>query len=353
MNYWNITDLPLKLKYQWKIARNATNFKHNLMVEFLHEGIESIGEVAPNVRYGENTELLKQQFLSAQPILNNIINEHPATFAERIKSLPIANSLKNGIETAYVHHYCIKNNVSIYELLNIKSPGEKVCSTYTLPIMPAHEIADFIEKNNLTRFHSLKVKVNQEHATEIFNAVEKCYSGPLYIDGNETWNSSKEVLNFLETINLNQVKFIEQPIPDQLIHEYVSLKKHIPIAIILDESVKDNPNFNELVDQCHGINMKMMKAGGYYNSLNILTKAKENQLETMIGCMIETTLGIFSAFHLCNEINYLDLDGFFVVDEEPFSLGSENQGELSINKNLFYKNGQNSKKSKGKSESSS
>ena len=332
---WEITDLPLKLKYEWKIARNASTFKHNLLITIKSNEYIGQGEIAPNIRYGETAENIKEQFTSLKLFLSQAENLHPEEFALLLKKQAIAKSLKNGLETAFVHLYCAVHKVAISTLLNIKPALQETFTSYTLPIMPANEIGAFIEQHALTRFQSLKIKVNNETAIDLVQETLLHYKGPVRIDGNETWNSELEVMDFLDRIEKDRVEFIEQPLPEKCIEEYKKLKKISPLPILLDESVTDNPDFEDITSLCHGINMKMMKAGGYYNGLYILQEAQKHDLQTMIGCMIETTLGIFSAIHLSNGINYLDLDGFFVIDNDPFNLVSEKKGGLIINKEIF------------------
>ncbi|MDB5255583.1 MAG: hypothetical protein JWM14_278 [Chitinophagaceae bacterium] len=332
---WEITDLHLKLLYEWKIARNSSSSKHNLLISIRSDDYIGQGEVAPNVRYGESAELLHKQFSEIKPILLRNSKLSPIEFSSFIHSLPIANALKNGLETAYVHLYCQQHRVPVFQLLGIEAPDAQVYTSYTLPIMPAEQIGAFISQHGLTRFKSLKIKVNKETAVDLVVETLKHYEGPVRIDGNETWTNESEVLRFFETVSSNRIEFMEQPLPEKSVIEYKKLKKISPIPIILDESITDNPNFDLLAEQCHGINMKMMKAGGYYNGLAILKEAQKYDLSTMIGCMIETTLGIFSAINLSNRINYLDLDGFFVIENDPFTLVKEENGGLIVNKEIF------------------
>ncbi|MBC7487873.1 MAG: dipeptide epimerase [Cytophagaceae bacterium] len=332
---WEITDLHLKLLYEWKIARNSSSSKHNLLITISSDDSIGQGEVAPNVRYGESAALLHKQFSEIRPML--LRNSHllPIEFSSFLHSLPIANALKNGLETAYVHLYCHQHHMPVFNLLGIEAPDAQIYTSYTLPIMPPKQIGDFIAQHDLTRFKSLKIKVNKETAVDLVVETLKHYSGPLRIDGNETWTNEIEVMHFFETVSTDRIEFMEQPLPEKSVIEYRKLKKISPIPIILDESITDNPNFDLLAEQCNGVNMKMMKAGGYYNGLAILKEARKYDLSTMIGCMIETTLGIFSAINLSNRINYLDLDGFFVIENDPFTLVKEENGGLIVNKEIF------------------
>jgi len=332
---WELTDLPLTLKYEWKIARNASSFKHNLLITTTSMDHKGQGEIAPNIRYGETVDLIKNQFQDLKPFLLQTANLHPEEFASLLKKQPVAKALKNGLETAFVHLYCTINQITITKLLNVEAPALETYTSYTLPIMPVEEVGAFIDEHDLTRFQSLKIKVSKDTALDLVKETLLHYEGPVRIDGNETWNNELEVMDFLDSIAINRVEFIEQPLPEKCLSEYKRLKKISPVPILLDESITDNPDFEELNTLCHGINMKMMKAGGYYNGLYILKEAQKYDLQTMIGCMIETTLGIFSAIHLSNGINYLDLDGFFVIDNDPFNLVIEKKGGLIINKEIF------------------
>ena len=78
-----------------------------------------------------------------------------------------------------------------------------------------------------------------------------------------------------------------------------------------------------------GINVKLMKAGGYLNALRLLKEAKAAGMKTMIGCMVETTLAISSGLNLCSLADYADLDSFLVVKNEPYKLAKEENGILS------------------------
>ena len=80
-----------------------------------------------------------------------------------------------------------------------------------------------------------------------------------------------------------------------------------------------------------GVNVKLMKAGGYLNGIRLLKEAKANKMQTMIGCMVETTLGISAGMHLCSLADYVDLDSFLLLKNEPFNKIHEMDGELLFN----------------------
>ncbi|PSR56229.1 dipeptide epimerase [Adhaeribacter arboris] len=323
---WYIEAKELQLRYTWKISRNAVDTKTNLFVRVTDQQLLGIGEAAPNVRYQETPELLLLQF---QILLNNGL-EYVRSLSELetlLQLYPVANSLRFAVESAYVHFTCWQQQITVNQFLKLPQP-EAVPTIFSLPIMAPELIGDFIQVNNLTRFATLKVKVNQTDAFALVQAVASVTSRPFIIDGNEAWTNPDELIIFLRELRELPILFIEQPLPASQSDAYQYLKKQSPYPIFADESVTNEPDFGVLRDQFHGINMKLMKAGGYLNGLRILQETRAHGLHPMIGCMVETSLGIWSAMQLCHGINYADLDGFLILKEEPFGLVREEAGQL-------------------------
>lgn len=323
---WNIRQIRLDLKYTWKLSRNATDFKLNNIItvtDGLHTGQ---GEVAPNIRYNETPENMLsgfEQFLAAQPQHITSIEDLTSVLA----TLKLPNALRFGIESAYIHMECAKGGQDVSSYLGIQKP-DAVYTSFSLPIMPAEEISGFYSQYGLARFKRLKLKVNADQAHDLLQAITAVTSQPLIIDANEGWKDPDMLLSFLHELKPYNIALIEQPMPAGMDAEYAYVKTQSPFVLMADESVCDHADFELLRTQFHGINMKLMKAGGYINGLRLLNDAVKHDMRTMTGCMIETSLGISSAMHLCSGVEFVDLDGFMIVKDEPFGLVVEEQGAL-------------------------
>lgn len=321
---WSIQELTLPLKYSWKISRNESSTKRNFIISVTDGSIFSSGEVAPNIRYGETPDLIREIFYSIQKELHLISTLEE--LIELIDNKSIMSSLRFGLESAFIHYTAKKNNIPVYAYLGLNPPGE-LFTSYTLPIMETGKVKDFITEHNLLRFKYLKIKINQEMGAELIHEVSKT-GIPLRIDANEAWQDVDKLLVFMEKCRMYNIQFFEQPLPSALVEEYKYLKKKSPYELIADESVTNKVDMEQIETQFHGVNMKLMKAGGYLSGIKILQDAKNKGLKTMIGCMVETSLGIFSAINLCNDLNYIDLDGHFLIENEPFNMVSEREGRL-------------------------
>ncbi len=326
---WSLESLRLELKYTWVISRNSSEYKPNFIVRVAdNKGYSGTGEIAPNIRYGETPEMIEAFF---REFKNGVQGTYPtlSNFSRFLDNLPLPHALRFGIESAFVHYLCAAQGKSMDKLLGIKTPSEvKTC--YSIPIMEPQQIGEFLLTNNLSRFSSIKIKVNKDTGEESLKALGAAYKGRIYLDPNEAFDDADELLLFLEKVKHLNIAFVEQPMPSDCVTDYLYAKPKSPFPFIADESVTDNSEMGEIAKQFHGVNMKLMKAGGYLKGIDILTKARQAGLKTMIGCMIESTLGIASAMQLCHDVDFTDLDGFMIVKNEPFHYLSEQNGVLHL-----------------------
>lgn len=325
---WQIEQLRLELKYTWKISRNASDHKLNSLITVSKNKWKGIGEAAPNIRYNETPELLIsefERFVNAGAAQVHDLNELTAL----LDNLQLPNALRFGIESAYIHMLCYAEQTDIYTFFNLQRPAE-LHTSYSLPIMEVSQIEDFYMQNRLSRFRHLKIKINADNALDMLHEVARLTDKPLIIDANEAWKDPDALLVFLESLKPFNIELIEQPMPAGMETEYRYIRSRSPFLLMADESICATADFEAISQQFHGINMKLMKAGGYLNGIHLLSEARKHGLHTMVGCMIETTLGIASAMHLCTGVEFIDLDGFLVVKDEPFGLVTEHDGRLLL-----------------------
>ena len=325
---WILDEIQLPLQYAWKISRNSADSKTNFIVRYTRNGFRSRAEVAPNIRYGETPESIKAAFKSyMETSANQIPDEAGIGAVLDMHALPSA--LRFGMEAAYVHWQASSIGKDINDILGIERPF-RLPTSYSFPIMETSLLHGFWEKHLLSRFEKLKVKVNADNALDMLKAIRKFSDQPLLIDANESWQSASEVMKFIAEAKDLNVELIEQPLPADNWAEAKALKKLSPLPVFADEAFTLHPDMNLIKECYHGVNMKLMKAGGYMNGIKLLNEAREAGLKTMVGCMIETSLGISSALRLCANVDYVDLDGFMILKEEPYGLIKEEDGMLEF-----------------------
>ncbi|UOG76188.1 hypothetical protein MTX78_06220 [Hymenobacter tibetensis] len=333
MLVWSLTPHTLPLRFTWKISRNASTFKTNLILQ-VHDpagGPIGRGEAAPNVRYGETPEGIQQEFSALQQAGLGAVRTE-AELHEFLATHTPAHALRFAIEAAFVQWAAAQAGQAVWQWLGAPQPAVAVPTAFTLPIMEPEAVAAFVREQGMARFQTLKVKVNQESGFELLQAlVQELPGRPLIIDGNETWHDVDTLLQFVERVTTLpglHVRLLEQPMPATHVADYQYLRARSPWPVFADESVTDTTDFESIAQQFHGVNMKLMKAGGYRNGLRILRETQAHGLQTMVGCMVETSLGIWGALQVSGLAQVCDLDGFLILRDEPFNLVHEETGQL-------------------------
>ena len=114
------------------------------------------------------------------------------------------------------------------------------------------------------------------------------------------------------------LEWVEQPLAEDDLDGLRRVHHASPLPIFADEpirSARDIPRLAPLVD---GVNIKVMKAGGLRETMRMIAVARAHDLQVMLGCMIETSLGITAAAHLSPLVDWTDLDGNQTVVNDPF-----------------------------------
>ena len=88
--------------------------------------------------------------------------------------------------------------------------------------------------------------------------------------------------------------------------------------MIADESCVTARDLARLHGAVDGVNVKLAKAGSVGEALRIVEGARALGMAVMLGCMIESSLGIAAAVHLSPLVDYVDLDGHLLISDDPF-----------------------------------
>ncbi len=323
---WSFEKKVLNLKVNWKLSRNQTTVKENILVNYKTDlGVFS-SEIAPNIRYGETLENIFVQIEEFKKLA--LETKSSEGLLPRLDEISLKHSLRFALESCLISDLAKSKGQTLTQYLGL--PAVKAVPTsFSMPIIPVNEIEDYLKP--LSRFKSLKIKVNAETGTEMLSEIRKHTNAYLRVDANEGWTDFEAFMKFQETLKGLNIDFIEQPFPSHLQDEYRALKKQTPYVIMADESIEDVGDFKSLSEQFHAINIKLMKTGSLTKARDLLIKAKAHQMKTMIGCMIETTIGISYGMLYSGMVEFVDLDGFLLVKDEPFHLVSETEGILKLN----------------------
>jgi len=108
------------------------------------------------------------------------------------------------------------------------------------------------------------------------------------------------------------------------------IQERVNLPLFADESLKTSKEIDSLIDAFDGINIKLMKCGGLTEAIKMVKKARDLNLKAMIGCFIESSLGITAAVHIATLFDYIDLDGALLLKTDPFQGARINNGQIIL-----------------------
>ncbi|HEY7124835.1 MAG TPA: enolase C-terminal domain-like protein, partial [Ktedonobacterales bacterium] len=149
------------------------------------------------------------------------------------------------------------------------------------------------------------------------------------VDANAGW-TAKEAIRMIEALEPYNIEFVEQPVPSHDLEGLCLIRENVNLPIFADEScvtVEDIPRVAGCVD---GINIKLMKTGGLRHALKMIHVARAHHLKIMLGCMIESSIAITAAAHLSPLVDYADLDGNLLIDDNPYQGVRVEAGKLIL-----------------------
>ncbi|MBM7118614.1 dipeptide epimerase [Archangium primigenium] len=306
--------LELPLRHAWTIARGTSTSKRNVLVELRAEGVVARGEAAPNVRYGESAETVTQALDALAPALAGD-PWHFRVLSERVDAaLPGNHAAKAALDIALYDLAGKRLGVPLHRMLGL-DPAAMPLTSFSIGIDDPAALARKVEE--AAPYPVLKVKLGAKDVRETFGAVRAATTKVVRVDANEAW-SREEALAHIEWLATQGVELVEQPLPAADVEGAKWLRERSPLPLVADEALMMASDVPRLAEGYHGINVKLQKCGGIREALRIIETARACGLKVMIGCMVETSVGIAAAAHLGPLADWLDLDGNLLLSRDPF-----------------------------------
>ena len=155
---------------------------------------------------------------------------------------------------------------------------------------------------------------------------------PFGVDVNEGWKDAGEALQKIEWLATLGCRFVEQPLPVAAWKQMEEVKKRSPLPVIADESIQTVGDLDRVVSCFNGINIKLLKAGGISGALDLLKRGADLKLQRLIGCMSESSCAVAAAAQLADAAFIADLDGPFLIKNDPFTGLHLQDGHIQLSK---------------------
>jgi len=195
---------------------------------------------------------------------------------------------------------------------------------YTCFTIGYDESDDMVRKKTSEASDSrfLKVKLGQDDAGDrrmIRLIREVCPRTPLFIDANQGWKDRIYASEMAGWLAEQGAVLIEQPMPRDDIEGNGYVTSRSPIPVVADESCRRLKDIRNIYGAFDAINIKLMKCTGLREGHEMVILAHALGMDTMIGCMTETSVAISAAAQLSPRMKWADLDGNILISNDPFS----------------------------------
>mgnify|MGYP005832182737 FL=1 len=317
----------LNLKHTFTIARGSRNQQHIVLTKIKHDGEIGYGEASPSDRYKEDQDSVSKFYdkVDLSNFNDPFLVEDILNYLEKL--VAGNQAAKAGIDIALYDLIGKKLKMPLWKYFGL-NPDKTPTTSFTIGI----DLPEIIENKikEAEDFPILKVKLGVSNDEEIIKIIRKYTDKTLRVDANEGWESKELARDKILFLEKEGVEFVEQPMPAEDVEGIKWLRRQIHIPIIADEAMKTIRDVSKIYELYDGINIKLMKCGGINNALKIIHAAKAMDLKIMLGCMVESSVGIAAAAQLSPLVDYADLDGNILITNDPFTGIYHQKGKIIL-----------------------
>lgn len=301
----------LPLKHTFTIAHQSRDVQQTVIVKLEDGEHYGLGECTTNPFYGMTLENVLEALEQAKRIVIEDWEspEELWTLGEVIfKQNPFARC---ALDVAAWDLYAKRKGKKLYELLQL-DPKQIPTTNFTIGIA---SIEQMVAKMKEVDWPVYKIKLGTDHDLEIIRELRRHTNAVFRIDANCAWTADQAIAYSEELARLG-VEFMEQPLAKDDLEGMKELYQHSRLTVIADESCITEADVEKCKGFFHGVNVKLMKAGGITPALRMLGEARSYGMKTMIGCMTESSVGITAIAHIAPLLDYVDMDGAMLLSQD-------------------------------------
>ncbi|MCA9264103.1 MAG: dipeptide epimerase [Planctomycetales bacterium] len=307
--------IPLQLTHEFTIARDSTSVQQSLIVCLEHDGIQGYGEVTENAYYGHTIASMRESLETARIYLYDFLEKSPAELWPNVHDTIGDDHFALAALDMAAHDLRGKRlGIPTWQdwgLLWAKVPD----SSFTIGIDSLDTMVAKLAE--VPGWPIYKIKLGTDHDLEIVKELRKHTQARFRVDANCGWTVPQTIDYSRELAGLG-VEFIEQPLPaDARLDDHQAVFEQSALPIIADESCQVEADVAACHGLFHGVNVKVCKCGGLTPAVRMLNEARQLKMRTMVGCMVESSVGISGAAQLLPLLDYADLDGALLIRNDP------------------------------------
>lgn len=176
----------------------------------------------------------------------------------------------------------------------------------------------------------LKVKLGRDTDKMMVETIRSVTDKPITADVNQGWKDRAAALDMMHWLHEKGVVMVEQPLPKEQVDDLAWLTERSPVPVIGDEGVQRLADIPKAKGVYTGINIKLMKCTGMREAHKMIVLARSLDMKVMLGCMTETSCGISAASHLSPMVDWADLDGALLINNDVYDGTQVLDGKVTL-----------------------
>lgn len=322
----------LELRYPFHLATSSRTHTNAVLTNIVLGDYCGFGEAAMPPYYGENCETACAFLAKAAEVLAAFRDLPDGETIPRIMRqidavLPGNNAAKASIDIALHDLWGKSVQKPMWQLLGTQ-PAHMPPTSFTLGM----DTPEILRKklSEAEGFQIIKVKLGSDHDRDIIRTIREISDLPIYADANQGWKDRHAALDLIHWLAEQKVVLVEQPNPREDLDSAAWLSARAPLPIFADESFQRLADLERVADCFSGVNIKLMKCTGLSEGMAIARAARARGLELMVGCMTESSCGIMAAAALAPLCDFADIDGCWLIRNNPFQLPELENGRVVL-----------------------
>jgi L-alanine-DL-glutamate epimerase-like enolase superfamily enzyme len=310
---FRILRVDLPLKHVFTISRSSVSVVRTIVVELEQDGLRGYGEAQEDTYYDASVEGMVEVLEKVREKIESYVLADPVAFWRHLSPELQGNRFAQcALDVAACDLWGKMRERPLWRLWGM-SLDQLPVSSFTIGIDSVERMVEKLKQN--PDWPVYKIKLGTREDVEILRALRQETDAPFRVDVNGGWDveNTLAMLPHLEEAN---VEFLEQPLPIDDWEGMAKLKKKASIPIFADESCQTADDLDRCAEVFDGVNIKLVKCGGLTPARQMIGKAKHLGLQTMMGCMVESTIGISAIAQLAPQLDYVDMDGPYLIDKK-------------------------------------
>jgi len=304
------------------ISRGAKTEAYVVIAELGDGKVSGRGECVPYGRYGESVESVSGAIAAIRPLLAAGL-----TRAGLQAAMP-PGAARNALDCAFWDLEAKQNGKRAYEIAGLPAP-RPLTTAFTISLGAPAEMAKAAAASASRTLLKVKLGGSDDHGGDAARIAAVRAAAPkatLIADANEGW-TERNLAGHLAACAEAGVVLVEQPLPEGQDGALARIARPIPVCA--DESAHDLTSLAALAGKYDAVNIKLDKAGGLTEALQMVAAAERAGLAIMAGCMVATSLAMAPAMLLAQAARFVDLDG-------PLLLAKDRPSGLRYKDSMVY-----------------